>query len=117
MGRSPAAAGRERLAPPPAPTLPSSSTGSYQMAFLQPSRVIATCDECRARFDPVRGGVCDSCRRLLCPTHYYGSFLRRLQGLLGFSPLCPACRAGRTASGDGEPGSAGTPPSGHGRPV
>ena len=43
------------------------------MAVLQGSRVIATCDECRTRFDPVHGGVCPSCRRLLCATHLYGS--------------------------------------------
>jgi hypothetical protein len=68
------------------------------MAVLQPSRVVATCDVCRARFDPVHGGVCPSCRRLLCPTHYYGSVLRRLQGLLGFTPRCVACRGGRPAA-------------------
>ena len=53
------------------------------MAYLQQSRMMATCDECRARFDPVRGGVCPNCRRLLCGTHYYGSFLRRIQAMLG----------------------------------
>lgn len=67
------------------------------MAVLQNSRVIATCDECRTPFDPVRGGVCPSCRRLLCATHLYGSFLRRVQGLLmlGGAPRCPYCRAGQ----------------------
>jgi len=65
------------------------------MAVLQPSRTLATCDECRAVFDPVRGGVCPQCRRLLCGDHYYGSLLRRLQGLLGFRPRCVACREGR----------------------
>jgi hypothetical protein len=65
------------------------------MAVLQPSRTLATCDECRAVFDPVRGGVCLQCRRLLCGDHYYGSVLRRLQGLLGFRPRCVACREGR----------------------
>lgn len=92
------------------------------MAVLQPSRVIATCDECRARFDPVRGGVCDSCRRLLCGTHYYGSILRRVQGMLGIAPLCVACRAARksasSTAGSGKPGpSPGAPQSGHDRPV
>lgn len=70
------------------------------MSVLQRSRVIATCDECRARFDPVRGGVCQDCRRLLCGEHYYGSLLRRLQGLLGFTPRCPRCRQ-RPPAGEG----------------
>ncbi len=70
------------------------------MAVLQPSSVVATCDVCRARFDPVHGGVCSSCRRLLCPTHYYGSVLRRFLGLLGFSPRCVSCRrSGPTTGG------------------
>ena len=64
------------------------------MAVLQASRVIATCDTCRARFDPVRGGVCPSCRRLLCAEHYYGAPWRRVLGLLGMAPQCAACRAG-----------------------
>ena len=67
------------------------------MAVFQGSKMIATCDECRTRFDPVHGGVCPSCRRLLCTTHLYGSFVRRLQGmlLLGGPPQCPYCRAGK----------------------
>ncbi|HEU4628485.1 MAG TPA: hypothetical protein VFS08_02030 [Gemmatimonadaceae bacterium] len=65
------------------------------MAVFQQSRTLATCDECRVHFDPVRGGVCPQCRRLLCGTHYYGSPLRRLQGLVGGRPRCVACREGR----------------------
>ena len=79
------------------------------MALLQRSRIIATCDECRLPFDPVRGGVCPRCRRLLCGTHYYGSILSRLQGMLGMVPLCPRCRAVRRAGG-----AVAAPPSGEG---
>jgi len=63
------------------------------MAVFQQSRTLGTCDECRATFDPVSGGVCPACRRLLCGAHYYGgSPLRRLQALLGGRPRCPKCR-------------------------
>ena len=65
------------------------------MAVFQPSRTIATCDECRAAFDPVNGGVCPSCRRLLCGEHYFGSLFRRLQAMVGGRPRCVACREGR----------------------
>ena len=64
------------------------------MAYLQHSRTLGTCDECRAVFDPVKGGVCPRCRRLLCGEHYYGSILRRLQGLAGRPPACVRCRGG-----------------------
>jgi len=74
------------------------------MAYLQQSRTIGTCDECRAAFDPVKGGVCPRCRRLLCGDHYYGSILRRLHGLVGGRPACVRCRNGE------EPGTAGRGP-------
>src|SRR5690606_21626573 len=55
------------------PSLRPQRSEQASMSFLQPSRVSATCDECRTRFDPVKGGVCPACRRLLCGAHYYGS--------------------------------------------
>ncbi|HEX5582024.1 MAG TPA: hypothetical protein VFX39_10625, partial [Gemmatimonadaceae bacterium] len=83
----------------------------FLMALLQRSRIIATCDECRLPFDPVRGGVCPRCRRLLCGTHYYGSILSRLQGMLGMVPLCPRCRATRDTGATPDAGDAGEAPS------
>lgn len=62
------------------------------MAYLQRSRIDAHCDECRLPFDPVSGGVCPRCRRLLCGRHYYGSLGSRLKAFLGMVPLCPRCR-------------------------
>ena len=34
-------------------------------------------------FDPVHGGVCSRCNRLLCSKHIFGSIGRRLQSFLG----------------------------------
>ena len=62
--------------------------------MFQPSSMLAQCDECRAAFDPVHGGVCSRCRRLLCGRHIYGSLLRRLQSYLGLALVCTACRDG-----------------------
>lgn len=62
---------------------------------LHQSGVVGTCDECRAPFDPVHGGVCPQCKRLLCPEHMYGSLWRRLQAMAGGRPRCVACREGR----------------------
>lgn len=53
------------------------------------------CDACGARFDLVKGGVCEQCRRVLCARHLHGSFVRRLQVDLGATARCMACRAGR----------------------
>jgi hypothetical protein len=69
------------------------------------SEVKARCDACRAVFDPVHGGVCESCRRLLCATHVFGSLrgthaleslFRRLQSYVpGTHLVCPECRDAR----------------------
>ena len=64
--------------------------------MLRPSSMLAECDECRVSFDPVNGGVCSRCNRLLCGKHIFGSIARRLQSYLGSPLVCPACRRGET---------------------
>ena len=64
--------------------------------MLRPSSMLAACDECRLPFDPVNGGVCSRCNRLLCGRHIFGSVLRRLQSWLGTPLICTTCRAGAT---------------------
>jgi hypothetical protein len=60
----------------------------------------ARCEECGTAFDPLTGGICPSCRRLLCARHLRGWFV----GWFGLSrsadaTVCVACqRAGRTAA-------------------
>ncbi|TAJ99065.1 MAG: hypothetical protein EPO39_17055 [Candidatus Manganitrophaceae bacterium] len=49
------------------------------------------CDQCQRRFDPMDGGICSKCRRLLCSRHLHGWF----QGWRVFkrdAPLCVNCR-------------------------
>lgn len=62
--------------------------------MLRPSSMLAECDECGAAFDPVHGGVCSRCNRLLCAKHIFGSLGRRLQSFLGSSLTCTSCRRG-----------------------
>jgi hypothetical protein len=64
--------------------------------MFRQSSVMAQCDKCRLPFDPVHGGVCSQCRRLLCGAHIYGSILRRLQSFLGTALVCPDCRRGES---------------------
>ena len=63
--------------------------------MLTPSSLKPTCDVCRLPFDPVKGGVCPTCRRLLCPQHMFGSPLVRLWAVVGGRPSCVDCRAGQ----------------------
>jgi len=63
------------------------------VAMLKRSAIRPPCDQCGRAFDPTYGGVCRSCRRLLCPDHLYGSVWQRLRGLLGFTVSYSRCRA------------------------
>ena len=69
--------------------------------MLRPSSIMAQCDKCRMPFDPVHGGVCSRCGRLLCGRHIYGSIFRRLQSFLGMALVCPECRRGETPAPTG----------------
>ena len=65
-----------------------------RMALFKPSAQLARCDECRTFFDPVYGGVCMRCNRLLCATHLYGGFFQRLLGrFVARRTECVRCRA------------------------
>jgi hypothetical protein len=52
------------------------------------------CDECRKPFQIASGGVCKSCRRILCDRHLHGSILRRVSIALGADAICVDCRNG-----------------------
>ena len=62
------------------------------------------CDRCGARFDPVSGGVCARCRRILCGDHLHGSLVQRLRvTLFGGTPTCIYCRAAVRDAASSEP--------------
>ena len=60
--------------------------------FFRSSQITTDCDECGGRVDLVKGGVCTTCRRILCARHLHGSFVRRLLTDLGASITCVRCR-------------------------
>ena len=68
-----------------------------KIRFFQRSLLGTECDACGGRVDLMQGGACDTCRRILCFRHLYGSWLARLRSeVLGAPPRCVECRAGRT---------------------
>jgi hypothetical protein len=64
------------------------------MAILRSSGLQGRCEQCRAPFDPVYGGACTRCRRLLCARDLHGGAGRRLLALGGLvrEPVCVRCR-------------------------
>jgi len=63
--------------------------------FSRESALWIECEECRLRVNVSRAGACPRCRRVLCHTHLYGSFVRRLLVDLGAPALCVKCRQER----------------------
>jgi len=67
------------------------------MPFLKKSIFFSECDRCHVRFHIGGGGVCESCRKILCDNHLHGSLVRRIQVSFGAAPICIWCRAGKSA--------------------
>lgn len=63
------------------------------------SNIWTQCEECRQTVDLTRIGACRQCRRVLCNTHLYGSFIRRLAADLGADVVCLRCREPREGAG------------------
>jgi hypothetical protein len=70
-----------------------------------PTEMSTECDACGVRFDLVKGGACQRCRRVLCPLHLHGSWTRRLLVDLGAASVCSQCRAGLAPRSAGATGS------------
>jgi hypothetical protein len=65
-----------------------------KIEFFRSSQVSTDCDQCHGRVDLLKGGVCVSCRRILCYNHLHGSFVRRLIADMTGKAVCVQCRAG-----------------------
>jgi hypothetical protein len=65
-----------------------------RMGFFKPSAQLGRCEQCRAIFDPVYGGACVRCGRLLCAPHLHGGVWRQLVARLVPRPstVCVSCR-------------------------
>ena len=65
------------------------------MPIFRSSGLQGRCEQCRMQFDPVYGGACTRCRRLLCATDLHGGLVRRLMAIVGLvrEPVCVRCRA------------------------
>lgn len=66
------------------------------MPIFRKSIFNTECDECDRLFSVSSGGVCEKCRRILCPKHLHGSIVQRLLVALGGRIFCVRCRAGES---------------------
>lgn len=77
------------------------------MPILRASTLRGRCEQCRQQFDPVYGGACTRCCRLLCAEDLHGPLWRRLLARLGAftTPSCVRCRR-RNEGASGSSGAA-----------
>lgn len=59
--------------------------------YLLRSEVRATCEVCKAQFDPGVGGYCLRCNRLLCERHFHGGRWQRLWRSVRGATVCREC--------------------------
>lgn len=64
------------------------------MQIFRKSIFTTECDECDRPFPVNSGGVCDTCRRILCNRHLHGSVVRRVAIAFGAPYRCVSCRSG-----------------------
>ena len=69
--------------------------------IFQPSSISTDCDRCGGRVDLVKGGVCTTCRRILCAAHLHGSWFRRLVADVRNESICVDCRIARRTNTTG----------------
>lgn len=57
--------------------------------------VYMECDRCGLPFEPIKGGLCQRCDRILCPADLHGDLLSRWRAAITGRPICVECRAKR----------------------
>jgi methionyl-tRNA synthetase len=62
--------------------------------YFHETEIKTDCDVCGRHFDIMKGGVCETCRRVLCAQHLHGSFARRVLADIIGKNICVDCRRG-----------------------
>jgi len=70
------------------------------MPVFKKSIFFSECDRCHMQFHIGSGGVCESCKKILCDDHLHGSLFRRIQVSFGAPNICIYCRAQRPRAAD-----------------
>jgi hypothetical protein len=57
--------------------------------------VYMDCERCGLPFEPLKGGLCQRCDRILCPADLHGDVLSRWRAAITGRAICVECRAKR----------------------
>ena len=59
--------------------------------------VYVDCERCGLPFEPMKGGLCHRCDRILCPADLHGDIFSRWRAAITGRALCVECRQNRPA--------------------
>ena len=57
--------------------------------------VYMDCERCGLPFEPMKGGLCQRCDRILCAADLHGDILSRWRAAITGRAICVECRAKR----------------------
>jgi hypothetical protein len=64
-----------------------------RMLMKRSPTVYMECDRCGLPFEPMKGGLCQRCDRILCGADLHGDLLSRWRAALTGRSICVECRA------------------------
>src|SRR5688500_281596 len=67
------------------------------MMMMRSPTVYMECERCGLPFEPIKGGLCQRCDRILCAADLHGDLLSRWRAALTGRVICVECRRKREA--------------------
>ncbi|HJR67502.1 MAG TPA: hypothetical protein VJ802_13820 [Gemmatimonadaceae bacterium] len=67
------------------------------MMMKRSPTVYMQCERCSLPFEPIKGGLCQRCDRILCSADLHGDTLSRWRAALTGRAICVECRQKREA--------------------
>ena len=67
------------------------------MMMKRSPTVYMQCERCSLPFEPIKGGLCQRCDRILCSADLHGDTLSRWRAALTGRVICVECRQKREA--------------------
>lgn len=64
-----------------------------RMLMTRSPTVYIDCERCGLPFEPIKGGLCQRCDRILCAADLHGDLLSRWKAALTGRTICVECRA------------------------
>jgi hypothetical protein len=68
---------------------------AWRVLMKRSPTVYMECERCGLPFEPMKGGLCQRCDRILCATDLHGDLFSRWKAALTGRAICVECRQSR----------------------